>query len=59
MTFGVNVESRAAVDKAFRNALAAGARAVGGPVDREWGGYSGYVADPDGNRWEITWAPEG
>ena len=24
--------------------MAAGARVVGAPVDREWGGYSGYVA---------------
>jgi len=37
--------------------VAAGARVVGAPVDREWGGYSGYVADPEGNRWEIAWLP--
>lgn len=37
--------------------MAAGARVVGAPVDREWGGYSGYVADPEGNRWEIAWLP--
>ena len=34
-----------------------GLGAVAGPVKREWGGYSGYIADPEGNRWEITWAP--
>ena len=22
-----------------------------------WGGYSGYVADPDGHAWEIAWNP--
>ena len=58
ITLGVNVESTEAVDETFRSALAAGARAVAGPVKREWGGYSGYIADPEGNRWEITWALE-
>ena len=24
---------------------------------REWGGYTGYFADPDGFRWEIAWNP--
>ena len=57
ITLGVNVESKEVVDQMFRSAVAAGARGVAGPVDREWGGYSGYFADPEGNRWEITWAP--
>jgi predicted lactoylglutathione lyase len=58
ITLGVNVESIEAVDETFRSALAAGARAVASPIKREWGGYSGYIADPEGNRWEIAWAPE-
>jgi uncharacterized protein len=57
ITLGVNVESAEAVDETFRLGLAAGARAVAGPVKRGWGGYSGYIADLEGNRWEITWAP--
>ena len=57
ITLGVNVESTQAVDETFRSALAAGARAIANPVKREWGGYSGYIADPEGNRWEIAWAP--
>jgi hypothetical protein len=57
VTLGLNVESATAVDETFRRAVDAGARAVAGPVRREWGGYSGYIADPEGNRWEITWAP--
>ena len=24
---------------------------------RDGGGYSGYVADPDGHPWEIAWNP--
>ncbi len=57
-TFTVNVESEDAVDEAFRSALEAGAQLIADPVRREWGGYSGYVADPEGNRWEIAWAPQ-
>ena len=28
-----------------------------GPVEREWGGFTGYFADPDGFRWEVAWNP--
>ena len=58
VTLGVNVPSTQAVDESLRLAVAAGARAITHPVKREWGGYSGYISDPEGNRWEITWAPE-
>jgi uncharacterized protein len=27
------------------------------PQPTEWGGYSGYVADPDGHLWEIAHNP--
>jgi hypothetical protein len=29
----------------------------GRPTDRSWGGRSAFMADPEGNRWEITWSP--
>ena len=35
----------------------AGAALVGDPVARDWGGYSGYFADPDGFRWEVAHNP--
>jgi len=57
VTFGINVDTREAVDAAYASAVAAGARAVAEPQDRSWGGRSGYIADPEGNRWEIAWAP--
>lgn len=56
VTLGCNVDSAEQVDSAFRDAVAAGAIPVAEPVDRPWGGRSGYVADPEGNRWEIAWA---
>ena len=51
-----NVENADAVDEAFIVAQAAGAHSIASPVRREWGGYSAYVVDPEGNRWEIAWA---
>ena len=51
ITLGVNVGSTTLSTDLFRSAVEAGARAVAGPVRREWGGYSGYIADPEGNRW--------
>ncbi len=59
VTLGVNVERQQDVDDAVQSAVAAGAQAVADPVKREWGGYSGYITDPEGNRWEIAWAPGG
>ena len=57
MTLAVNVASREQVDAVLATAVAAGARPVAPPADREWGGRSGYVADPEGTRWEIVWLP--
>ena len=57
ITLALNVEERNEVDRIFDQAVQAGARPVASPEDREWGGRSGYVADPEDNRWEIAWAP--
>ena len=57
VTLACNVDAREDVDTAFEAAIKAGARAVAEPVDRPWGGRSGYIADPEDNRWEIAWAP--
>jgi catechol 2,3-dioxygenase-like lactoylglutathione lyase family enzyme len=57
VTLGINVDTTEAVDAAYASAVAAGARAVAEPQGRSWGGRSGYIADPEGNRWEIAWAP--
>jgi catechol 2,3-dioxygenase-like lactoylglutathione lyase family enzyme len=53
-----NVASRQAVDAAFEAAVAAGGTAVKHPVVSAWGGYAGYVADPDGHLWELAWNPD-
>lgn len=56
VTMSCNVDSEEQVDSAFRAAVGAGATPVAAPVPREWGGRSAYIADPEGNRWEIAWA---
>jgi uncharacterized protein len=57
VTLACTVDSRDAVDQAFQAAVAAGATAVAAATDRSWGGRSAFIADPEGNRWEITWGP--
>ena len=56
-TISHNVATAAEVDDVLATARAAGAEPVHAAVEREWGGYSGYFADPDGHRWEIATNP--
>ncbi|HEX7740356.1 MAG TPA: VOC family protein [Marmoricola sp.] len=55
-TIAHNCRDEAGVDAVLADARAAGAE-VSDPVRRDWGGYSGYFADPDGFRWEIAFNP--
>lgn len=57
VTLAHNVASRADVDRVIAEARAAGAQVAAEPQRREWGGYSGYITDPDGYRWEIAFNP--
>ena len=57
VTLAHNVASREAVDATLEEARAAGATVVKPGCDAEWGGYSGYFADPDGHLWEVAWNP--
>ena len=57
MALATNVETREGVDAAFEVAVAAGATVLKEPTDADWGGRSAYVADPEGNLWEIAWVP--
>ena len=52
-----NEPSKAGVDRAFAEAIAAGASAVKPTQDVFRGGYSGYFADPEGNLWEVAFNP--
>ncbi len=57
ITLAINVESEAAVDAAFEAAQGAGARVLKPAEATDWGGYSGYFADPDGHPWEVAHNP--
>ena len=57
ITLAHNLPTREEVDAVLADARAAGAAEVSDGVEREWGGYTGYFADPDGFRWEIAFNP--
>lgn len=54
---GHNVGSPAEVDAMVEKALAGGASLLRAPAPLPWGGYSGYVACPDGHAWEFAHNP--
>jgi len=56
-TIAHNVATEADVDEVLATARVAGAHPVHDAVRRDWGGYTGYFADPDGYRWEIATNP--
>jgi catechol 2,3-dioxygenase-like lactoylglutathione lyase family enzyme len=56
MALAHNVTSPDEVRTVIDQAREAGAQ-VWGPTLREWGGFTGYFADPDGFRWEVAWNP--
>ena len=56
-TIGHNVGSRAEVDEVMKEAVQAGAGIVKPACDTFYGGYAGYVRDPDGHVWEVVWNP--
>jgi len=52
-----NVASREEVDRLLAEAVDAGATLVRAAKATEWGGYTGYFADPEGFLWEIAFNP--
>ena len=57
VALAVNLESEAEVDRVLAEAVAAGATLTKPATRAEWGGYSGYFADPDGHLWEAAFNP--
>jgi uncharacterized protein len=60
-SLGHNVGSERAVDEVMAEAVAAGATVVKAAQATFWGGYAGYLQDPDGHLWEVVhnpaWSP--
>lgn len=57
VTLSHNVRTREEVEPLLARAEAAGGRILTPPSSPSFGGYIGYVADPDGHAWEIAWNP--
>ncbi|MCW2712754.1 MAG: glyoxalase [Marmoricola sp.] len=57
ITLAHNVATEAEVDEILDLAASIGGDPVVAAETREWGGYTGYFADPDGFRWEIATNP--
>ena len=57
VALALNCASEADVDTVFAAWVAAGATVTKAPHKAFWGGYSSYVADPDGHLWEIAYNP--
>jgi predicted lactoylglutathione lyase len=57
ITLAHNLATKDGVDTVLEQARVAGAAQVGEAEEREWGGYTGYFADPDGFRWEVAYNP--
>ena len=52
-----NVRSREDADRLLEEVVRAGGRIIKPAQQADWGGYSGYFADPDGFLWEVAWNP--
>jgi catechol 2,3-dioxygenase-like lactoylglutathione lyase family enzyme len=53
----LNVGSAEQVDRLLRQASGAGGRITRPAGPTSWGGYMGYLADPDSFLWEVVWNP--
>jgi predicted lactoylglutathione lyase len=58
ITLAISMHSHEEVDAQYAKALEAGATALKAPVEKPWGGYVSYVADPDGHAWEFSYVPQ-
>ena len=54
IAFACNRPSRQAVDATIARMVSAGGKVLRPAEATVWGGYCGYVADPDGHMWEIA-----
>jgi catechol 2,3-dioxygenase-like lactoylglutathione lyase family enzyme len=57
ITLAINVETATEVAAALDAAVAAGGTLLKPATVMDWGGTSGYFADPDGHPWEVAHNP--
>ncbi len=58
VTLAINVESKALVDATIDELRTKGAVITKEPQEEVWGGRSAYFTDPEGNLWEVVYAPK-
>ena len=56
-TMAYNTRNEKEVDDLIENLRKQGVQVIKEPQKVFWGGYSSYIADPDGNLWEIAFNP--
>ncbi len=52
-----NTRTKKEVDTIIKDLKSKGVKIIKQPETVFWGGYSGYIADPDDNLWEIAYNP--
>ncbi len=57
IALAINLDDEASVDEAIAAAVQGGGIVLRPAKKMHWGGYSGYVSDPDGHAWEIAFNP--
>lgn len=57
-TLAHNVRAEEGVDALLAEVEARGGRVVKPAQAADWGGRTGYFADPDGFLWEVAWNPK-
>lgn len=58
ITLALHVQDRADVWSVYQRFLDAGGKSLRQPAEMASGAVTSYVADPDGNAWEISWVPQ-
>ncbi len=57
LTMAYNVDTEAEVDELFAHFASHEVTILKAPEKVFWGGYSGYIAGPSGEQWEIAYNP--
>lgn len=57
LTISYNTKSEKEVDLLINKLRIEGVKIVKEPRKTDWGGYSSYISDLDGNLWEIAYNP--
>lgn len=57
MSFAINLSSEEEINLQFKQFKTKGVKIIREPEKVFWGGYRGYIADPENNYWEFAYNP--